>query len=240
MNKIAVLLMAAVLAVSFLPSANGEEGGQGIMEFRPCYDLPEGFVYVRDVIPDAIEDIRYAGTHNFTGTVVEGYEAPFAIMTAEAAEKLAHAADMLREQGYRIKIFDAYRPLRAVRYFIRWSQEEENGLTSEEFYPEFKKRSQLVDQGYIARNSSHTRGSAVDLTLTDLNGNELDMGTCFDYFGKLAWHGAKGITQEQMLNRLMLKTVMEEAGFRPFEKEWWHYKLRGEPYPETSFDFIVH
>ena len=80
----------------------------------------------------------------------------------------------------------------------------------------------------------------MDLTLTDLEGNELDMGTCFDYFGKLAWHGAKGITQEQMLNRLMLKTVMEEAGFRPFEKEWWHYKLRGEPYPETSFDFIVH
>ena len=179
MNKIAVLLMAAVLAVSFLPSANGEEGGQGIMEFRPCYDLPEGFVYVRDVIPDAIEDIRYAGTHNFTGTVVEGYEAPFAIMTAEAAEKLAHAADMLREQGYRIKIFDAYRPRRAVRYFIRWSQEEENGLTSEEFYPEFKKRSQLVDQGYIARNSSLTRGSADDLTLTDLNGN----GTAVEIFG---------------------------------------------------------
>ena len=113
-------------------------------------------------------------------------------------------------------------------------------MTKEEFYPEFRNRTQLVDQGYIARNSAHTRGSASDLTITDMDGNELDMGTCFDYFGKKAWHGSKEITQEQERNRNILLTAMQNAGFRPFEQEWWHYKLVGEPYPETSFDFIVH
>lgn len=235
-----ILLLVTALFMSAYPVGYGEETMPEQMQIQSAYDLPEGFVYVRDVIPDVIEEIRYAGTHNFTGNVVEGYEAPFAIMTKEAAEKLALAADALRQEGYRIKIFDAYRPRRAVAHFIRWSQQEEDGLTSEEFYPDFKKRSLLVDQGYIARNSAHTRGSAVDLTLTDFNGNEVDMGTCFDYFGGLSWHGAKNITEEQAQNRLLLKTAMEKAGFRPFEQEWWHYKLRGEPYPETSFDFVVH
>ena len=209
-------------------------------EVTPARDLPQGFVYVQDLIPDVIQEIRYASNHNFTGTVVDGYEAPFAIMTKEAAEKLVLAADELRAQGYRIKIFDAYRPRRAVRYFVKWSEMEEDSLTKEEFYPEFRNRTQLVDQGYIARNSAHTRGSAIDLTITDMDGNELDMGTCFDYFGKKAWHGSKEITQEQERNRNILLTAMQNAGFRPFEQEWWHYKLVGEPYPETSFDFIVH
>lgn len=209
-------------------------------DVTPARDLPQGFVYVQDLIPDVIQEIRYASNHNFTGTVVDGYEAPFAIMTKEAAEKLVLAADELRAQGYRIKIFDAYRPRRAVRYFVKWSEMEEDSLTKEEFYPEFRNRTQLVDQGYIARNSAHTRGSAIDLTITDMDGNELDMGTCFDYFGKKAWHGSKEITQEQERNRNILLTAMQNAGFRPFEQEWWHYKLVGEPYPETSFDFIVH
>ncbi|MBE5777669.1 MAG: peptidase M15 [Clostridiales bacterium] len=237
MNK-AVLFLCLLLMLPFA-AAMGEE----IMTeacVTPAYDLPEGFVYVRDLIPDAIEEIRYATDHNFTGTVVDGYEAPFAIMTKEAAERLALAAEELRQMGYRIKIFDAYRPRRAVRCFVNWSEKEEDFSTKEEFYPDFKNRTQLVDQGYIARNSAHTRGSAIDLTITDMDGNELDMGTCFDYFGKKAWHGARDITPEQEQNRNILRTAMENAGFRPFEQEWWHYKLRGEPYPDTSFDFIVH
>ena len=237
MNKWIVLMAVLVL---FTGAAVGEEVQMEVVQApQPAYELPEGFVYMRDVIPDMIEEVRYATTHNFTGTVVDGYEAPFIIMTKEAAEKLALAADALREQGYRIKVFDAYRPRRAVRYFVNWSQMEEDDSTKDEFYPEFKNRTQLVDQGYIARNSSHCRGSAVDLTLADMDGNELDMGTCFDYFGKKAWHGAKNITEEQESNRNILLHAMEEAGFRPFEQEWWHYKLRGEPYPDTAFDFVV-
>lgn len=209
-------------------------------QLTPAYDLPDGFVYVQDIIPDVVQEIRYAGTHNFTGAIVDGYEAPFAIMTKEAAQKLSVAANALRQMGYRIKIYDAYRPQRAVRAFVVWSEQTENFLTRDEFYPEFQDRGQLVDQGYIARNSAHTRGSAVDLTLTDMEGNDLDMGTCFDYFGKKAWHGASGITPEQEMNRQILRDAMEDAGFRAFEQEWWHYKLVGEPYPETSFDFAVH
>lgn len=240
-KKIYVLWALLVLLMWACP-AMGEETDLFVVsdeQLQPAYDLPEGFVYVQDVIPDVIQEIRYAGVHNFTGGIVAGYEAPFAIMTKEAAEKLSVAADALREMGYRIKIYDAYRPQRAVRAFVDWSEEKENFLTRDEFYPEFKDRTQLVDQGYIARNSAHTRGSAIDLTLTDVDGNDLDMGTCFDYFGKLAWHGASGITPEQERNRQILRSAMEDAGFRAFEQEWWHYKLVGEPYPKTSFDFIV-
>lgn len=242
-NKMKYVVWAAVACMLLVCPALGEEWDLFVVSdemVKPAYDLPEGFAYVQDVIPDVIQEIRYAGAHNFTGGIVDGYEAPFAIMTREAAEKLSVAADALRAIGYRIKIYDAYRPQRAVRAFVDWSEAEENNLTRDEFYPEFRDREQLVDQGYIARNSAHTRGSAVDLTLTDLEGNDLDMGTCFDYFGKRAWHGASNITPEQEENRQILRDAMEAAGFRAFEQEWWHYKLLGEPYPETSFDFIVH
>ena len=205
----------------------------------PARELPEGFCYVHEVIPDVILDIRYAGTHNFVGDVIDGYEAPYAILTVEAAEKLKEAADEFREMGLRIMIFDAYRPRSAVRHFIRWSKDPEDMRMREEFYPGFKKKSRLVDQGYIARNSSHCRGSTLDMTVTDLEGNALDMGTGFDYFGRLSWHGAKDITEEQAQNRLTLKTVMENHGFRCFKREWWHYKLIDEPYKKTGFDFPV-
>lgn len=221
-----------MLLLSLLfPAAKAQEG--------PAHELPEGFSYVHEMIEDVIFDIRYAGTHNFVGDVIDGYEAPYAIMTTQAAEALQAAADEFRGMGYRLMIFDAYRPQRAVRHFVRWSKDKDDMRMREEFYPEFKNKTLLVDQGYIARNSSHTRGSAIDLTITDLEGNPLDMGTGFDYFGKLAWHGAKGITQEQAANRALLRSVMEKHGFRFFEKEWWHYKLLGEPFPDTSFDFPV-
>ena len=214
-----------------LPGAHAESAA-------PAHELPEGFCYVHEVIEDVILDIRYAGTHNFVGDVIDGYEAPYAIMTVEAARALKEAADEFRALGYRFMIFDAYRPQDAVRHFVRWSQDAGDMRNQAEFYPDYKKKSLLVDEGYIARNSSHCRGSAVDLTITDMDGNPLDMGTCFDYFGKLAWHGAKGITEEQTKNRELLRSVMERHGFKPFEHEWWHYRLRGEPFSE-GFNFPV-
>lgn len=204
----------------------------------PAHDLPQGFCYVHEVIEDVILDIRYASTHNFVGDVIDGYEAPYAIMTVEAAEHLKEAADEFRQMGYRLMIFDAYRPQRAVRHFVRWAKDEKDTRMQAEFYPEYKKKIRLVDEGYIARNSSHCRGSAVDMTLTDLDGNPLDMGTGFDYFGKKAWHGAKGITEEQAENRQLLCSVMEKHGFKRFDHEWWHYRLKNEPY-SVGFDFTV-
>lgn len=205
----------------------------------PAYQLPDGFCYVHDVIEDVVLDIRYAGEHNFVGKPIDGYLTPYAVMTVEAADALKNAADTFREMGYRLKIFDAYRPQSAVKHFVRWSQDADDMKMQAEFYPEYKTKSRIVDEGYIARNSSHMRGSAVDLTLVDMDGNELDMGTCFDYFGKRSWHGAKGLTQEQEENRELLKKVMEANGFRPFEQEWWHYRLKNEPFKTEKFDFPV-
>ena len=205
----------------------------------PAYQLPDGFCYVHDVIEDVVLDIRYAGEHNFAGKPIDGYLAPYAVMTTQAADALKKAADTFREMGYRLKIFDAYRPQSAVKHFVRWSQDADDMKMQAEFYPEYKTKSRIVDEGYIARNSSHMRGSAVDLTLVDMDGNELDMGTCFDYFGKRSWHGAKGLTQEQEENRELLKNVMEANGFRPFEQEWWHYRLKNEPFKTEKFDFPV-
>lgn len=224
-------LMALLLFSMLLSGARAESAA-------PAHELPDGFCYVHEVIDDVILDIRYAGTHNFVGDVIDGYEAPYAIMTNEAAQALKEAADEFRTMGYRLMIFDAYRPQDAVRHFVSWSQDADDMRNQAEFYPDYKKKSLLVDQGYIARNSSHCRGSAVDLTITDLEGNPLDMGTGFDYFGKLAWHGAKGVTEEQAANRELLCSVMEKHGFKPFEHEWWHYRLHNEPFDE-GFNFPV-
>lgn len=223
-----VLLLLLLLAMPCMAGAAETEAG-----------LPDGFCYVADVIPDVIEDIRYAGEHNFVGEIIDGYERNTAIMTREAALALKEAADIFREMGYRIKIFDAYRPQSAVRHFVRWSEDEQDMKMQAEFYPEYKNKSLLVDQGYIARNSSHMRGSAIDLTLTDMEGNELDMGTCFDYFGKKSWHDAKNISEEATKNRELLKSVMEDCGFKPFQQEWWHYRLKNEPFKTEKFDFPV-
>lgn len=225
--------MLSMLLSLFFPSARAEALP------APAHVLPEGFCYVHEVIDDVILDMRYAGTHNFVGDPIDGYLAPYAIMTVQAAQALKAAAEDFRALGYRLLIFDAYRPQSAVRHFVRWSQDADDLRMQAEFYPEFKKKSLLVDQGYIARNSSHTRGSAVDLTLADSQGVPLDMGTGFDYFGQKAWHGAKDVTEQQAQNRQLLCDIMEKHGFRRFDHEWWHYKLVGEPFPETSFNFPV-
>ncbi|MBO2516247.1 MAG: peptidase M15 [Clostridiales bacterium] len=205
----------------------------------PAYDLPKGFVYVHDVIDDVILEMRYASTHNFTGQIVPGYEGNYAIMTVESANLLKEAADEFRSMGYRIKIYDAYRPRRAVQFFVTWATKDPDMSMQAEFYPDFKNKTLMVDQGYIARNSPHSKGSTLDMTLCDMDGNELDMGSCFDFFGPISWHGTKKITAEQTANREILRSVMVKHGFKSFEKEWWHYRMINQPYPDTYFDFPV-
>ena len=201
--------------------------------------LPDGFVYVTDVVKTAQLDIRYYGDNNFVGTRIDGYEAPVAILTKEAAEALKAAADLLEEQGYYIKIFDAYRPQQAVDHFIRWAKDVHDTKMKEKFYPDLDK-SVLFEQGYIAEKSGHTRGSTVDLTIVDMKTNEeLDMGSGFDFFGEISHHGTDLITEQQEANRNILRDAMVAAGFEVYPEEWWHYKLKDEPYPDTYFNFKV-
>jgi len=201
--------------------------------------LEEGFVYVKDVIPDAILDVRYYGNNNFIGRRIEGYLAPTVILTEEATEALKRASDDFRRHGYVVKLFDGFRPQRAVNDFIIWATDLEDNRMKSEFYPAVDK-SNLFSEGYIARRSGHSRGSTIDLTLVSLRtGEELDMGSPFDFFGAISHHGSPLITPEQEENRKLLKDVMERAGFRAYDLEWWHYTLANEPYPDTYFDFPV-
>ncbi|HOJ83667.1 MAG: M15 family metallopeptidase [Dethiobacteria bacterium] len=202
-------------------------------------NLPEGFAYVHEVIETAQLDIRYYGDNNFVGTRIDGYERPVAILTEEAAAALKVAADILEEQGYYIKIFDAYRPQMAVDHFVRWAEDLDDVKMKEQFYPDLDK-SVLFELGYIAEKSGHSRGSTVDLTLVDKNTNEeLDMGSGFDFFGEISNHGTDLITEEQERNRNILRDAMVAAGFKIYPEEWWHYTLENEPYPDTYFNFKV-
>lgn len=197
-----------------------------------------GFVSVSDVIPDVILDIRYYSGNNFVGDRIDGYEDPLALLSEEAARALKSAADDMRAQGYRLKIFDAYRPQRAVSHFASWANDWDDTRNKDDYYPNLDK-SVLFDYGYIAYYSGHCRGSKVDLTLTDLGGKELDMGGTFDYFDTLSHPDYTGITEQQYANRMLLRNVMLDNGFYPCDTEWWDFTLYDEPYPDTSFDFPV-
>ncbi len=202
-------------------------------------DDASGFVLVSDAVPDAILEIRYYSTYNFIGDRIDGYEEPIALMTREAAEALRAASDDLIQKGYRIKIYDAYRPQMAVSHFMRWALDDEDACMKEYFYPELEKDA-LFPLGYIAEHSGHSRGSTVDLTLFDMTaGKEADMGGPFDYFGELSHPDYAGITKEQYANRMILRETMIKHGFRPYEGEWWHFTLENEPYPDTYFTFPV-
>ncbi|MDR2925378.1 MAG: L,D-transpeptidase family protein [Azoarcus sp.] len=201
---------------------------------------PKGFVFVRDMIPDAALDIRYFGENNFIGARVDGYEAPQALLSVEAAAALKAAGNSLRKKGYGLKIFDAYRPSRAVRHFVRWAEDLNDIRMKVSFYPDVDK-AMLFSLGYIASRSGHSRGSVVDATLIDLkSGQEADMGSPFDFFGKISHHGAVAVTSAQAENRAMLREAMEAHGFVSLKEEWWHYRLKDEPYPKIFFDFPVH
>ena len=214
-------------------------GCAGLQKTQNAKNIPDGFEYITDVVPDVVLEIRYYSTYNFVGTRVDDYVSPVAIISKEAADALKLANDTLRGQGYALKVFDAYRPQGAVSHFMRWAADEHDLLTKDYFYPEIEK-SRLIPEGYIAERSGHSRGSTVDLTIIDMKtGKELDMGSPFDFFGEISHHGTALITKEQAGNRLILKTAMEKAGFKPYDEEWWHYTLIDEPYPDTYFSFPV-
>lgn len=203
-------------------------------------DGSDGFVLVSEAVPDVIQEIRYYSTYNFVGERIDGYDEPCALITKEAAAALKEVSDDVMAQGYRLKIYDAYRPQKAVDNFVRWAEDLDAVEMKPYFYPEVNK-TLLFEQGYIDAKSGHSRGSTVDLTLFDMQtGKELDMGGTFDYFGELSHPDyTEGLTEEQLANRNILREAMIRHGFKPLDTEWWHFTLENEPYPDTYFDFNV-
>ena len=198
-----------------------------------------GFVLLSDYVPQIVQEIRYFSTFNFIGDRIDGYEEPIALLTKEAARALKTVSNEMNVKGYRLKIFDAYRPETAVRHFILWGIEDEDVRMKPYFYPDVEKQA-LFSEGYIARRSSHSRGSTVDLTLLDMRtGKEVDMGGPFDLFSAVSHPDYRGITEEQYENRMFLREAMLRNGFSPIDCEWWHFTLRDEPYPDTYFSFPV-
>ena len=207
-------------------------------KIAPEYDNSD-FVRVTDVIPDAILEIRYYSTYNFVGERIDGYELPIALMTREAADSLKAVNDELKAHGYRIKIWDAYRPQRAVNHIIRWAENISDTAMKAVFYPMVDK-SVLFERGYVYARSSHSRGSTVDLTLLDAaTGRELDMGSPFDWFGEESHPDYPCPLYRQSDNRKTLHNAMVRHGFEGIDSEWWHFTLRNEPYPDTYFDFPI-
>ena len=200
---------------------------------------PSGFVLLADYVPHIVQEIRYYSTYNFIGERIDGYEEPCALLTKEAARALKSVASEMLVQGYRLKVFDAYRPTCAVKHFVLWGIEDQDVRMKPYFYPDLEKQ-ELFAKGYIAKLSSHSRGSAVDLTLLDMrSGKELDMGSPFDLFSEVSHPDSAAVTEEQHENRMLLQRVMVRNGFLPIDCEWWHFSLRDEPYPDTYFAFPV-
>ncbi len=199
----------------------------------------EFFVSLEEAVPDAILEIRYFGTYNFVGKRIDGYLAPTALLTREAAESLKAVSDEAMQMGYRLKIYDAYRPQCAVDHFVRWAADVADTTMRRYFYPDVDK-SLLFEQDYIMEKSGHTRGSTVDLTLFDMTTEkEVDMGGTFDWFGNESHPDYRGVTEEQFANRMILRELMLRHGFKPLESEWWHFTLEKEPFPDTYFTFPV-
>ena len=251
------LLAAAVVALLCVCLMGGcPDGGDG-GAVTPTEDSTE-FVTLTDVVPDAILEIRYFGSYNFVGTRIDGYEEPTALLTKRAAEALKDVSDEVKGLGYRLKIYDAYRPQRAVDDFVRWAADVADTAMKAYFYPDLDK-GVLFEQEYIMAKSGHTRGSTVDLTLFDMQtGKELDMGGTFDWFGPESHPdfcgnpdtgeytgdnsrspSGRSITPEQFEHRMILRRAMLNHGFKPLDSEWWHFTLRDEPFANTYFTFPV-
>jgi D-alanyl-D-alanine dipeptidase len=201
--------------------------------------LPEGFVYIDDIITEISIELRYAGNNNFIGQRIDGYESGRCIITADAAYALKRAQNNLKLFGLGLKIYDAYRPQRAVDHFIRWANDTTDIKMKEQYYPSVRK-SELFAKGYLSRKSGHSRGSTVDITLIDLaSGEELDMGSPYDFFDEKSNTLYSGISAQQRANRLLLKWVMTEFGFSSIFSEWWHFTLQNEHFNYIYFDFVI-
>lgn len=250
--KLSLVVITAMLFLTAPPSAS-----------LHAEVMPDTFVHIQGVVPDVLMDIRYFTEHNFLGVRVDGYEAPQCILTKPAAEALARVQKDLAPFALTIKIYDCYRPQRAVDHFVRWAKDIQDTKTKNEFYPTVDKRN-LFRDGYIAARSGHSRGSTVDLTIVPLPAplqpayktgeplkacylpagvrfadNSLDMGTGFDCFHELSHPENKDLGPQQRSHRLLLKTLMAKYGFRNLPEEWWHFTLNNEPYPDTYFNFPV-
>ena len=224
MKKIFLIIL---VLLGFIQTINASQISNDKSDFVPIYT----------VIDDAAYDIRYYSSNNFTGNKINGYKAPVAYMTKEGAKALSIAANDLRKKGYRILIWDSYRPQKAVDNFVEWINNP-NDEGDKFFYPELKK-SDLLKGQYIMAKSGHTRGSTVDLTLIKKDGSFVDMGGSFDLFSEISHPDYKKLTREQKKNRRILHDAMVNAGFNGIDSEWWHYTLKNEPYPDTYFNFDV-
>ena len=237
------------------PSNSSEGGNPSNLSLRAQLARPEGsnlsnpsnpaspeadFVLLADVCPDIIQEIRYYTTYNFVGERIPGYERPIAYLTRQAADSLKLVCDDLKEQGYRLKVFDAYRPQMAVDFFVRWGSDLEDQRMKDYFYPDCPK-SELFHRGYIAHKSGHTRGSTLDLTLFDMKTErEVDMGGTYDFLGETSHYNySRGLTRDQINHRRLLREAMMRHGFKPIAVEWWHFTLRNEPYPDHYFTFPI-
>ena len=221
------LFLIIFMLFGFMQIADSSQISYDKKDFAPVYT----------VIDDAAFDIRYYSSNNFTGNKINGYKVPVAYMTKESLKALAVAADDLRKQGYRLLIWDTYRPQKAVDNFVEWINNP-NDEGDKSFYPELKKSDLLAGQ-YIMAKSGHTRGSTVDLTIIKKDGSFVDMGGTFDLFSEISHPDYKKLTKKQKKNRKILHDAMIKAGFKGIDSEWWHFTLENEPYPDTYFNFDV-
>ena len=250
MKRYTLFLAAGLLmTIGMLTGCKSTQNVAQVLD--PTMDSSQ-FVTITDVVPDAMLDIRYYGTYNFVGARMDGYEQPVALLTRQAADSLRAVSDDLKQHGYCLKIYDAYRPQRAVDHFMRWAQNLNDTVTKAYFYPYLTKK-RVFDEEYVATKSGHSRGSTIDLTLFDMKqGKDVDMGGTFDWFGSeshpdycgdpetLEYRPVEGgITSEQFYNRMVLRAAMMRHGFKPLDNEWWHFTLKNEPFPDTYFNFPV-
>ena len=201
--------------------------------------LPKGFSYVSEIDATIKKELRYGTSNNFIGKPIDGYLKDSLIISTPAAKALKEIQTKLMLSGLSLKIFDAYRPQQAVDYFVRWAKVMNDTLMKQLYYPDVQK-SELFTLGFIASKSGHTRGSTVDLSIVDVKTNkEVDMGSSYDFFGEKSHPFYKKITEAQMKNRMLLRTIMIKNGFIPYDNEWWHFTLKDEPYPTTYFNFLI-
>lgn len=222
---------------------------------RIVQPLSSGFVHLTDVAPTIQQDVRYAGTYNFVGRPVKGYHTATIILTQQAAYALAKVQAALQKMSHgkwTLRVYDGYRPQSAVDDFWNWAQDIHDTVTKSAFYPNIASKQLLFSKGYIAKRSGHSRGSTVDLTIATtrqqpphitpkgwIKDNSIEMGCPFDLFDVLAHGNHQDISEQAKKNRKLLQALMVEHGFTPYKKEWWHFTLRNEPFPNTYFDFPV-